>query len=88
VSRISTSRSTYVHSSLARSPASTSSNAPTWDGANSNQVRLEWNVLDWNEPALGFYRQLGAWAVDDWTVHRLSRERPAPPRTGDPDVPS
>ncbi len=34
--------------------------------------RLEWNVLDWNEPALGFYRRLGAEALDDWTVHRLS----------------
>jgi GNAT superfamily N-acetyltransferase len=34
--------------------------------------RLEWNVLDWNEPALGFYRRLGAEALDTWTVHRLS----------------
>jgi GNAT superfamily N-acetyltransferase len=34
--------------------------------------RLEWNVLDWNEPALGFYRRLGAQALDDWTMHRLS----------------
>jgi len=34
--------------------------------------RLEWNVLDWNEPALGFYRRIGAQALDDWTVHRLS----------------
>jgi len=29
-------------------------------------------VLDWNEPALGFYRRIGAQALDDWTVHRLS----------------
>jgi GNAT superfamily N-acetyltransferase len=34
--------------------------------------RLEWSVLDWNEPALGFYRALGAEAMDEWTVHRLS----------------
>jgi len=34
-------------------------------------ARLEWNVLDWNEPALGFYRSLGAQALDTWTVHRL-----------------
>ena len=33
--------------------------------------RLEWNVLDWNEPALRFYRSIGARALDDWTVHRL-----------------
>jgi GNAT superfamily N-acetyltransferase len=34
--------------------------------------RLEWSVLDWNEPALGFYRRLGATAMDGWTVHRIS----------------
>ena len=34
--------------------------------------RLEWSVLDWNEPALGFYRRLGAEAKDGWTRHRLS----------------
>jgi GNAT superfamily N-acetyltransferase len=33
--------------------------------------RLEWWVLDWNEPARGFYRSLGAVAMDEWTVHRL-----------------
>jgi GNAT superfamily N-acetyltransferase len=37
-------------------------------------TRLEWSVLDWNEPALGFYRALGAVALDEWTVHRLSGE--------------
>jgi GNAT superfamily N-acetyltransferase len=36
--------------------------------------RLEWNVLDWNAPALGFYRRLGAEALDAWTVHRLTGE--------------
>ena len=34
--------------------------------------RLEWSVLDWNAPALGFYRALGAEPMDEWTVHRLS----------------
>ena len=36
--------------------------------------RLEWSVLDWNEPALSFYRSIGAVAMDEWTVHRLSGE--------------
>ena len=36
--------------------------------------RLEWAVLDWNEPAIGFYERLGAHAMDDWTVFRLSGE--------------
>ena len=34
--------------------------------------RLEWWVLDWNEPALGFYRSIGAEPMDEWTVHRLT----------------
>jgi GNAT superfamily N-acetyltransferase len=34
--------------------------------------RVEWAVLDWNEPALGFYRSIGAVGMDDWTTHRLS----------------
>ena len=34
--------------------------------------RLEWSVLDWNEPAIGFYRSIGAVGMDDWTVQRLS----------------
>lgn len=34
--------------------------------------RLEWSVLDWNEPAIGFYRRLGAEPMDEWTVNRLS----------------
>jgi len=36
--------------------------------------RLEWWVLDWNEPALGFYRSLGAIPMDEWTVHRVTGE--------------
>ena len=37
--------------------------------------RMEWAVLDWNEPAIRFYRNIGAQAMDGWTVYRL---------TGDP----
>ena len=34
--------------------------------------RLEWSVLDWNEPAIGFYRALGAAPQDEWTTFRLT----------------
>jgi GNAT superfamily N-acetyltransferase len=34
--------------------------------------RLEWAVLDWNEPALSFYRALGATPMDSWTTFRLA----------------
>jgi GNAT superfamily N-acetyltransferase len=34
--------------------------------------RLEWWVLDWNAPTIGFYEKLGAVAMDDWTVYRLA----------------
>jgi GNAT superfamily N-acetyltransferase len=34
--------------------------------------RLEWVVLDWNEPAIGFYRALGAVRMDDWATFRLT----------------
>jgi GNAT superfamily N-acetyltransferase len=34
--------------------------------------RLEWSVLDWNEPAIGFYRAAGAVPMDEWTVFRLT----------------
>lgn len=33
--------------------------------------RLEWTVLDWNAPALGFYRSLGAAGMDEWTTQRV-----------------
>lgn len=33
--------------------------------------RMEWSVLDWNAPAIEFYRSLGAVAMDEWTVYRL-----------------
>ncbi|HEV7651822.1 MAG TPA: GNAT family N-acetyltransferase [Actinophytocola sp.] len=35
-------------------------------------ARLEWWVLDWNEPAIGFYKALGAIAMDEWTVYRVT----------------
>ncbi|NLR69503.1 GNAT family N-acetyltransferase [Novosphingobium sp. ERN07] len=34
-------------------------------------ARLEWSVLDWNEPAIGFYKALGAKFMDEWTVMRV-----------------
>jgi GNAT superfamily N-acetyltransferase len=34
--------------------------------------RLEWAVLDWNEPSLAFYRSLGAVTLDEWVTHRLT----------------
>jgi GNAT superfamily N-acetyltransferase len=36
--------------------------------------RMEWAVLDWNEPAIKFYRSLGAKPMDEWTVFRLTRD--------------
>lgn len=34
--------------------------------------RVEWSVLDWNEPAIKFYKSLGAFPMDEWTVFRLT----------------
>jgi len=34
--------------------------------------RLEWSVLDWNEPSIGFYKSLGAVPMEEWTVFRLT----------------
>jgi GNAT superfamily N-acetyltransferase len=34
-------------------------------------ARFEWWVLDWNEPAIGFYRSIGATAMDEWTTQRV-----------------
>ena len=36
--------------------------------------RMEWEVLDWNEPSIGFYKKLGAVAMDEWTKYRLTGE--------------
>jgi GNAT superfamily N-acetyltransferase len=34
--------------------------------------RMEWSVLDWNEPAVNFYKKLGAVPLDEWTMFRLT----------------
>ena len=34
--------------------------------------RVEWSVLDWNEPAIGFYKKLGARPMDEWTIFRVT----------------
>lgn len=36
--------------------------------------RLEWTVLDWNTPAIDFYRSLGAGPMEEWTTHRITGE--------------
>lgn len=36
--------------------------------------RMEWSVLDWNEPAIRFYQSLGARAMNEWTVYRVTGE--------------
>ncbi|MGX2995499.1 N-acetyltransferase family protein [Streptomyces sp. JNUCC 64] len=50
--------------------------------------RLEWSVLDWNQPSIDFYRALGARPQDEWTVYRLTdealRKAGAAPGTDDP----
>jgi GNAT superfamily N-acetyltransferase len=56
-------------------------------------ARLDWAVLDWNEPSIGFYKGLGAVALDDWMIMRLTGEAlgrlagsdPPNQATGDPD---
>lgn len=43
--------------------------------AQENQCgRLEWAVLDWNAPSIAFYKSLGAKAMEEWTVYRLTGE--------------
>ena len=41
----------------------------------NNCGRLEWSVVDWNEPAIGFYQKLGAEAQDEWVRYRLDGEK-------------
>lgn len=36
--------------------------------------RFEWSVLDWNEPSIAFYKKMGATAMDEWTVFRITGE--------------
>lgn len=40
--------------------------------ARRGYARLEWSVLDWNEPAIGFYRSIGAASMDEWSIFRLT----------------
>ncbi len=47
-------------------------------------TRLEWSVLDWNEPSIEFYRALGATPLDGWTGFRLAGEALA--RAGSPEA--
>ncbi len=49
-------------------------------------ARLEWSVLDWNEPSIGFYRALGAVAMEEWTVYRLTDESLHALAAGPPDA--
>lgn len=37
--------------------------------------RMEWTVLDWNEPAIGFYKRIGAKPMDEWTIFRLTEDK-------------
>ncbi len=39
-----------------------------------NCGRLEWSVLDWNDPAINFYKKIGAKPMDEWTIFRLTNE--------------
>ena len=47
--------------------------------------RLEWWCLDWNTPSIGFYKFLGAEAMEDWTVYRLAGQ--ALRRLAEPESP-
>ncbi len=49
-------------------------------------ARLEWSVLTWNEPALGFYRSLGAVPLDQWIGYRLSGDALRRLARPDPDT--
>ena len=40
-----------------------------------NYGRVEWSVLDWNEPAINFYKKIGAKPLDDWMIFRLTSDK-------------
>lgn len=44
-------------------------------GYEDNVQRIEWNVLNWNTPAIEFYRKSGATVLQDWMVAQMSREQ-------------
>lgn len=43
-------------------------------GKRDNVRRIEWNVLDWNTPAIEFYKKTGAKVLDDWRVAQMDEE--------------
>lgn len=43
-------------------------------GSEQGCIRMEWAVLDWNAPAIGFYQRIGARPIQGWTVYRLAKE--------------
>ena len=43
--------------------------------AEKNYGRVEWCVLNWNEPAIDFYKRMGAVSMDDWMTFRLTKEK-------------
>ena len=48
--------------------------------------RFEWSVLDWNEPSILFYKKMGATAMDEWTIFRMTGEVAAAARRSIGDV--
>ena len=44
-------------------------------GASEGAVRLQWDVLEWNEPAIGFYEKLGAVRLMDWRTMRVDPKK-------------
>ncbi len=50
-----------------------------------NYRRLDWAVLDWNEPAIGFYKRLGAQPMNEWTVFRVAGDALAKLAQSTPD---
>jgi len=43
--------------------------------AEKNYGRVEWSALNWNEPAIEFYKNIGAVSIDDWMLFRLTEEK-------------
>ena len=63
----------YVHEhERGQASAASCSNTSRGSRIDRGWGRMEWAVLDWNEPAIGFYRRLGATLMDDWRICRLT----------------
>ena len=72
-STASTSRTcTCVRSIAAPASARPCSPPSPRSASSAGLTRLEWWVLDWNEPSIGFYRSIGAESMDEWTVMRVT----------------